>query len=45
MTWIRIRDFFIQLFCKHEYDEFEYYDEEECRTVYAEVCLKCGKII
>ena len=45
MTWIRIRDFFIQLFCKHEYSEFEYYDDEDSCLYIHEVCLKCGKIV
>lgn len=46
LAYIRVRDFFIELSCKHEYEFIETSgalnpDEFD----YSKVCLKCGKII
>jgi len=49
LAFIRIRDFFIELFCGlkegHKYSKFKFFDEETLRYSKNAICLKCGKII
>lgn len=52
LAFIRVRDFFRGLFCKHEWSEIFYYQYEidhitciQGYSVPAKVCKKCGKII
>ena len=48
LAYIRIRDFFIELFCKHEWSDCfakgDLIDDGYFERTF-KVCIKCGKII